>query len=386
MYVCTESKTVSEQIKSRILAALYEAPLDASRWEEFLRLTASAAHGYAAALLVHNFSNTESAMSKEWGFHPDVAKLYAAHYGAIDVWRRAVTTSRDWIGTSERFVSFPSLLQTEFYNDLLLPYGIPHGIFAMVERGPSRVANLSICRSAHAGPFEERDLEIVNFLKPHIQQAYRLHAELTAAHAFNIGLLAALNQMSRGMILLGSKMQIIAMNKAAERILATNSGLRANRMGLHTEDGESARLEKLVSEAVATSRGNGLQPAGAMTISRRDLPPLHALVSPVRGLTMAPTDCVQAIVFVSDSAQRVRPASDTLHAMFGLTAAECRVALLLGDGHAPRQIATMVGVTPNTIRSQMKSVFAKTGVKRQSELVRLLLQNADIATQSNANP
>jgi DNA-binding CsgD family transcriptional regulator len=46
----------------------------------------------------------------------------------------------------------------------------------------------------------------------------------------------------------------------------------------------------------------------------------------------------------------------------------------------------MVGVTRNTVRSQIKSVFAKTGVKRQSELVRLLLQNADIAIQSNANP
>ncbi|HEV3253639.1 MAG TPA: helix-turn-helix transcriptional regulator [Candidatus Acidoferrales bacterium] len=376
---------MSEQIRSRILAALYEAPLDPRRWEEFLKLTASAVRGQAAALLVHDFHNTESAMSKEWGFHPDVGNLYAAHYGAIDVWRCAVTTSRDWIGTSERFVSFPKLLRTEFYNDLLVPYGIPHGIFAMVERTPSRVANLSICRSARAGPFEERDLEIVSFLKPHIQRAYQLHSELTAAHTFNGSLLAVLNEISRAIILLGSKMQIITMNKAAERTLAVKNGLRASPKGLLTEDaGESGRLERLVSEAIATSRGNGLGAAGAMTISRRDLPPLQVLVSPVKGFDIGSANCVRAIVFVSDPAQRVRPARDTLHAMFGLTPAECRVALLLGDGHAPRQIASMVGVTRNTVRSQIKSVFSKTGVKRQSELVRLLLHNSDFCIQSNA--
>jgi len=58
---------------------------------------------------------------------------------------------------------------------------------------------------------------------------------------------------------------------------------------------------------------------------------------------------------------------------YGLTPAECRVALLLGDGHAPRKIAEMVGVTDNTVRSQIKSIFSKTGVKRQGELIRLLL-------------
>jgi DNA-binding CsgD family transcriptional regulator len=48
------------------------------------------------------------------------------------------------------------------------------------------------------------------------------------------------------------------------------------------------------------------------------------------------------------------------------------LALLLGDGHAPRQIANTVGVTENTVRSQIKSIFTKTGVRRQSDLVRLL--------------
>ena len=359
----------------RILEALYEAPLNPSCWEEFLKLTAGAVGGEAAALLMHDFSNTQSLMSMEWGFHPEVARLYSAHYGAIDVWRSAVTTAPDWIGISERFVPFATLKRTEFYNDLLLPYGIPHGIFAMVQSGATRVANLSVCRSARAGAFEAKDLEIVKFLKPHIQRAYRLHSELATVHTRNAGLLTALNAISTGVILLGSKMQVITMNKAAERTLAANNGLRVGTQGIRAEHpGESAVLEKLVSEAVATSNGDGLESAGTMTVSRSDLPPLQVLVSPVRGFDLDSAHLVRAIVFLNDPVQRVRPSHDTLRAMFDITPAECRVAMLLADGYAPREIAERLGVSRNTLKSQLASIYRKTGTSRQSQIVRLLLQ------------
>jgi hypothetical protein len=48
-------------------------------------------------------------------------------------------------------------------------------------------------------------------------------------------------------------------------------------------------------------------------------------------------------------------------------------ALLLSDGHAPRHIANTLGVTENIVRSQIKSIYSNTGVKRQGELIRLLL-------------
>ena len=45
------------------------------------------------------------------------------------------------------------------------------------------------------------------------------------------------------------------------------------------------------------------------------------------------------------------------------------MALLLGDGHAPRRIATMVRVTDDTVRSQIKGIFSKAGVRRQGKLI-----------------
>ena len=59
-------------------------------------------------------------------------------------------------------------------------------------------------------------------------------------------------------------------------------------------------------------------------------------------------------------------------------------ALLLSDVILPQEIANTVGVTDNTVRSQIKSIFSKTGVRRQSDLVRLLLNNAQPTIQTGA--
>jgi DNA-binding CsgD family transcriptional regulator len=58
---------------------------------------------------------------------------------------------------------------------------------------------------------------------------------------------------------------------------------------------------------------------------------------------------------------------------FGLTPAEGRVAAQLAQGKSVREIALELHVTHHTVRSQLKSVFQKTGTRRQGELIHRLL-------------
>lgn len=58
---------------------------------------------------------------------------------------------------------------------------------------------------------------------------------------------------------------------------------------------------------------------------------------------------------------------------FNLTPAEARVAGYLARGLAPKQVAALCGVSPCTVRSQVRTLFEKTGARRQPDLVRLLL-------------
>ena len=66
------------------------------------------------------------------------------------------------------------------------------------------------------------------------------------------------------------------------------------------------------------------------------------------------------------------PSADLLRALFDLTPAEARLARRLVEGLNLEAAANESGVTYATVRSQLKAVFAKTGVHRQAELVSLL--------------
>ena len=58
--------------------------------------------------------------------------------------------------------------------------------------------------------------------------------------------------------------------------------------------------------------------------------------------------------------------------LFGLTAAEARLASALSMGHSLESAAHFLGLSVETVRTYLKSIFHKVGVSRQAELARLL--------------
>ena len=57
-----------------------------------------------------------------------------------------------------------------------------------------------------------------------------------------------------------------------------------------------------------------------------------------------------------------------LRAGFKLTAAEAEVALMLAEGQGPQTIAEARNASINTVRTQLRNIYDKLGVNRQSEL------------------
>ena len=60
---------------------------------------------------------------------------------------------------------------------------------------------------------------------------------------------------------------------------------------------------------------------------------------------------------------------------YGLTQAEARVAVAASSGSTVFESATQLGLSPNTVKTHLRKVFAKTGISRQTELVRLMTLN-----------
>jgi DNA-binding CsgD family transcriptional regulator len=67
------------------------------------------------------------------------------------------------------------------------------------------------------------------------------------------------------------------------------------------------------------------------------------------------------------------PLAHVLLGLFDLSPAEARIAQKLVGGNSIDEIAIEQKLSRETIRSQLKSVFSKTGTSRQAELVGLLM-------------
>jgi DNA-binding CsgD family transcriptional regulator len=61
-------------------------------------------------------------------------------------------------------------------------------------------------------------------------------------------------------------------------------------------------------------------------------------------------------------------------AKLSLTPAETRLAIALFKGQSVEAYAKDTGISINTARWYVKQIYAKTGVKRQTELIRMLLK------------
>jgi len=59
--------------------------------------------------------------------------------------------------------------------------------------------------------------------------------------------------------------------------------------------------------------------------------------------------------------------------LFGLTPAEAKVALSLSNGLSIKETASLSMTSAHTVRSQVRSIFSKMGINRQSQLIRTTL-------------
>jgi DNA-binding CsgD family transcriptional regulator len=74
------------------------------------------------------------------------------------------------------------------------------------------------------------------------------------------------------------------------------------------------------------------------------------------------------------------PEEVVLSSLFKLTPAEARIAIGIARGEPLADIAGSHGITVQTARTQLKSVFSKTHTNRQAQLAILLMEVASSST------
>jgi DNA-binding CsgD family transcriptional regulator len=374
---------VASELQS-LLDALYDAAVDPARWTAFLNHLTRALSGESAALVLHNVENVSSSVAEQVGLSSEGTLLYAQHYYKLDVWTAKGRESEKSVltTTSEQLCPWSEFRRTEYYNDFLRPHGIAHGIFFLVKSSDSDVTSLSIYRG-RKGEFSDIDLEILEFLAPHVRRAFRVHSQIGRLRSVANCWHAALNAISTPMFLLGRSSRVIGMNDAAVSLVSKKDGLLITRSGISAErSSESHQLRHIIKAATAES--SNASKSAAVKVSRRSGSPLNLLISPAPDYVEPESDRkVIALLFVTDPDQPPLPAPAVLKMLYGLTSAESRLTLHLANGQDLRGICDEFSITYATARAHLRNIFQKLGIRRQAELASLVLPLASPSSRQH---
>jgi DNA-binding CsgD family transcriptional regulator len=359
-----------------LVEQLLDAVADDAAWPMFLDALAREVGGVVPGLYINERGTDSTLFAEVSGLDPTWGRAYEQYYKRCDPRRvriQALPAGSVFVGSA--LVDDRQLVRSEFYNEFLRPQGFFHIVGGVPLESDDRVAVVRVIRPRIAQAFGRREAALIHRLMPHLSRVLRLQQRLTVAAARRDEAAEVLDWFPTGVLLLDASGRVVAANRVAEEILASGDGLRAGGEGLRAAlPVESAVLHRLIAEigqgtvAIDPSGGvlNLTRPSGAR--------PLNLLVAPLRGKLLsqeAPRAAV--VVFVTDPARLPSTPVDRVQRWLGLTRAEASLVLQLLRGCRVEDAADVLGISPQTARTQLKRALAKTSTGRQAELIRLAL-------------
>ena len=359
---------------------LLDAAFDDARWGEAFRAIdrLCGLNGGQFTALAADGEPTFAACWIGGDPHQEIVADWIANYAALCENVPRISKLPAWRLTHNEELFTPAEKRNSLmYNEFQPKYDCRDQLAVVVDR-PSGERPRDGClfwtmANGAAGWAPDR-LQRIGALLPHIRQAVRVRRELVAAEAHaHAEITALLEHDSPGTVFLDRRGSIVSANRSARRMLAMRGGLDAWRGALRAgSPNDDARLRKLVSGALPRF---GYMPVGGSMPVRR--PAGLSLIVHVHPVAPRRADFgaarIAAVVLIRDP-DAGRLDAEAVGDMLGLTAAESRVAVLLGRGRTVRDVARELDRSENTVRWTLKNVLSKTGSARQADLVRLLLQ------------
>jgi DNA-binding CsgD family transcriptional regulator/PAS domain-containing protein len=354
-----------------LVGLVYDAAANPDTWPRFLERLAETIDGDGTVLFALEPEMPLRSIAALTRFDPVLIDRYVREFPE-NIWvQRADSRFKDHeVRYSQGLTTTAELQRDRYYADFLGPARVAHSYSLKIDYGASLPAYLASTRSPRKPGFEETEGKVLLTLEPHIRRALELHRRVGGNLAFN----RMLDALPTGIVFADQNGRLLWWNRRAEEIFEAKDGLWAGPTGFRTaRRNEEEKLRALIRQASMVET-KAMPSAGAMAISRPSLCRSYAvLVSPLRQAQSPVSKAVVAVLITDPERGVPDGAAARLAQQFGLTPAEANVAAALLDGASVETVADSLSVGIATARTHVRKILEKTGTKRQSELVRVLL-------------
>ena len=300
---------------------------------------------------------------------------YREQFFALDPF---VNLPLDKVIALEDILPDQELMATDYYQYYLEPINLFRILGVDTSEPGGMLARLRFSRRHSEARFAARDRRLLALIAPHLRMAIEIYAKLNRTTAERDVYAGAVNQLSVASIILDEQGRVLNTNSLAQSLLDQADGLSLRDDRLHIEGRDINReLQQALEIIIKAQSGGKTSVVRALRVPRRSgRSDLGLVIRPVPASTWSEgqrSPC--AAVFVSDPDWHEPTSRQILGELFGLTPAESNLAILLARGLSLADVSASEAISQHTARAQLKSIFSKTGVSRQAELVRLVLKS-----------
>ncbi|MFW0759012.1 helix-turn-helix transcriptional regulator [Pseudomonas sp. H11T01] len=281
----------------------------------------------------------------------------------------------DSVFTVDDVMSSTEWEHSAYFKAFCGPNDVYHVMCADISTPDGGKLRFRITRPKRAPNFSANERALCASFLPHLRRASQLHNLLDRSESLSDLYSQAIGRLSVATLVLDESGSVLQINPVAQEILARSDGLKLVGGRLEaTYPSDNRELQRLIRSAFSPDAPKS---AEAMSVTRPSgLVSLGLVVESIPSLDWAEgKGQPAALVYIRDSVSKSLASEVVTKQLFNLTKAETALAMELTNGLSLEEAAEVLNIRRNTARAHLRSIFSKTGVRRQTELVRILLNS-----------
>jgi DNA-binding CsgD family transcriptional regulator len=360
----------------QLLLTLYRSIHSPNPWSEFLHALCDHFQACAATLVLRQPARGD----RGYMFDANVRQ------SLMEVYRTANFPDDPFLDLEEGVacnifdrVSPEVFLRSRFYNELLKLDNDTDVLALNVTFGNTYLGSLKLSRRAPIGVFGLPEKSLMMRIYPHLKVALEIYERSRRQYLENNAYIKAIDQLAFGVVILNERGHVIRVNETASRMMKESQLLRV--VGNHLQAGEPEHEIQVANAIKAILGTNGAaSAAGSLKISaEQPSRSLYMLLKPIQETTPEPGGPPAGVaIFLSVDKLQHNVSIEAFAKLYHISRAEMALVTELLDGASIIEASATLGISENTARVQLRSVFTKTDTHRQTDLIRLVLTSLAI--------
>ncbi len=344
----------------KLTAEIYEASRDGNLWPRVLCQVCEFLGSPHGSFWIHSKRTGELATKCFHGQSEEDRREYLEKWVSQDPWYLRLDRfpkEEGIFAPSHSVITDEELEATEMYQAYLKPRKMHYGGGVWIARGEELESFLTVVRSKEAGPLNENELAMGTRIAGHIRRSVRLLEERYTLSQGSAGMKICFEELPFAVAILSLDGKVVQSNARFQKLVGKADGLTVRDGRVALESGDLLHPEKRTRSFAIRRRRRGT--------------PYWATMRPIQAENWHPMGIVKmaAILEIRDPDRATSADSMQLETLFGLTPAEARFASMLASGLSVKQAAEQLGIAEQTGRTHLKRAMAKTGTRRQAELM-----------------